>query len=204
MTRLELLSFVNSMELTESDYTVLLNLTNATTPKLFTKIIEEIALGNLFINDFKSIYGENFKKDIANLIEEQTKLENKVKRLVNFRKYINTNFINNIIVDHTIDDYSEFLKEEKLDLIYTYLNDDPLTTEILLLNGYNMKDRSLEDLVDTFLFSRDNFMIPIQHKDILLNKYDKNFMMNHNMTEDEMRKMKSLVYYIMHKNGGTL
>ena len=204
MTRLELLSFVDSMELTESDYTVLLNLTNATTPKLFTKIIEEIALGNLFINDFKSIYGENFKKDIANLIEEQAKLENKVKRLVNFRKYINTNFINNIIVDHTTDDYFEFLKEEKLDLIYTYLNDDPLTTEILLLNGYNMKDRSLEDLVDTFLFSRDNFMIPIQHKDILLNRYDKNFMMNHNMTEDEMRKMKSLVYYIMHKNGGTL
>ena len=88
MTRNELLNSVNNLILREKDYDTFLKLVTYATPKLFTKIYEEIVLGNLYIKDFEPIFDENTNELRVDYIEMQDKIQNQYINMYKLRKQV--------------------------------------------------------------------------------------------------------------------
>lgn len=207
MNRSDILNKIDELQLRQKDYKTMLYLVNHCSPKLFTKILEEILYGNMYISDFEPLFNKTVSNTIASNLDIQTKIENQYKNLLSLRQKsieelsveafarqqrimsnpINkTAAYNNAILDVKLDNALEFIR--KLDApqelsfqLYELLRTRP---DVLLLETYE-------------------YNIPLEFENMILNSFDFEFMKLHNLTSDEMKKYKALSNYVNMKNGWT-
>lgn len=212
MTKSEILNKIDSMILYEKDYDTIDKIMRTTSDKFFVKVLEEIFDGSLFLTDFENIFkDDSYSSIVTNNLEQQKKLREEVLRLLYFRKNIlgeeftvdaiNTGLVNPgdvNVPDELRDLYNEEL-DDKRDAIISELfsslpYDDDLTraSKLRLLNEYNQGRMDIEDL---FLFNR-SYIIPIDYNHQVITKEDQDFMKIYNLTDNDMRKIKSLSNFI--------
>lgn len=199
MTRNELLNSVNNLILREKDYDTFLKLVTYATPKLFTKIYEEIVLGNLYIKDFEPIFDENANELRVNHIEMQDKIQNQYINMYKLRKQVDESLtLEKYNQDQKIvkksDDKDTF---EKMNLAASMIDSLDTTFEKeLALSLYNL----IEENPDIMLASpNEKFYVAIDFNNIVIDNYDKEYMRINGLSEDEMKKIKSIANYISDK-----
>lgn len=199
MTRNELLNSVNNLILREKDYDTFLKLVTYATPKLFTKIYEEIVLGNLYIKDFEPIFDENTNELRVDYIEMQDKIQNQYINMYKLRKQVDESL--------TLEKYNQDQKTvkksddkdtfEKMNLAASMIDSLDTTFEKeLALSLYNL----IEENPDIMLASpNEKFYVAIDFNNIVIDNYDKEYMRINGLSEDEMKKIKSIANYISDK-----
>lgn len=199
MTRNELLNSVDNLILREKDYDTFLKLVTYATPKLFTKIYEEIVLGNLYIKDFEPIFDENANELRVNHIEMQDKIQNQYINMYKLRKQVDESLtLEKYNQDQKIvkksDDKDTF---EKMNLAASMIDSLDTTFEKeLALSLYNL----IEENPDIMLASpNEKFYVAIDFNNIVIDNYDKEYMRINGLSEDEMKKIKSIANYISDK-----
>lgn len=199
MTRNELLNSVNNLILREKDYDTFLKLVTYATPKLFTKIYEEIVLGNLYIKDFEPIFDENTNDLRVDYIEMQDKIQNQYINMYKLRKQVDESLtLEKYNQDQKIvkksDDKDTF---EKMNLAASMIDSLDTTFEKeLALSLYNL----IEENPDIMLASpNEKFYVAIDFNNIVIDDYDKEYMRINGLSEDEMKKIKSIANYISDK-----
>jgi hypothetical protein len=199
MTRNELLNSVNNLILREKDYDTFLKLVTYATPKLFTKIYEEIVLGNLYIKDFEPIFDENTNELRVDYIEMQDKIQNQYINMYKLRKQVDESLtLEKYNQDQKIvkksDDKDTF---EKMNLAASMIDSLDTTFEKeLALSLYNL----IEENPDIMLASpNEKFYVAIDFNNIVIDDYDKEYMRINGLSEDEMKKIKSIANYISDK-----
>lgn len=199
MTRNELLNSVNNLILREKDYDTFLKLVTYATPKLFTKIYEEIVLGNLYIKDFEPIFDENANELRVDYIEMQDKIQNQYINMYKLRKQVDESLtLEKYNQDQKIvkksDDKDTF---EKMNLAASMIDSLDTTFEKeLALSLYNL----IEENSDLMLASpNEKFYVAIDFDNIVIDDYDKEYMRINGLSEDEMKKIKSIANYISDK-----
>ena len=199
MTRNELLNSVNNLILREKDYDTFLKLVTYATPKLFTKIYEEIVLGNLYIKDFEPIFDENTNELRVDYIEMQDKIQNQYINMYKLRKQVDESLtLEKYNQDQKIvkksDDKDTF---EKMNLAASMIDSLDTTFEKeLALSLYNL----IEENPDVMLASpNEKFYVAIDFNNIVIDDYDKEYMRINGLSEDEMKKIKSIANYISDK-----
>lgn len=199
MTRNELLNSVNNLILREKDYDTFLKLVTYATPKLFTKIYEEIVLGNLYIKDFEPIFDENTNELRVDYIEMQDKIQNQYINMYKLRKQVDESLtLEKYNQDQKIvkksDDKDTF---EKMNLAASMIDSLDTTFEKeLALSLYNL----IEENPDLMLASpNEKFYVAIDFDNIVIDDYDKEYMRINGLSEDEMKKIKSIANYISDK-----
>ena len=199
MTRNELLDSVNNLILREKDYDTFLKLVTYATPKLFTKIYEEIVLGNLYIKDFEPIFDENTNELRVDYIEMQDKIQNQYINMYKLRKQVDESLtLEKYNQDQKIvkksDDKDTF---EKMNLAASMIDSLDTTFEKeLALSLYNL----IEENPDIMLASpNEKFYVAIDFNNIVIDDYDKEYMRINGLSEDEMKKIKSIANYISDK-----
>jgi len=199
MTRDEILNKIDNMIIYEKDFVTLNNLVTYCSPKLFTKILEEVFLGNLYISDFDSIFTSELNKKVNTEIIRQKDIEDRMYNLIALRKEIdkNSNFKSNIAIAIEHSQYDTEVDFEKRNIISELFNDgeDDVTERTIKEALYN---KIIQD-PKKFLLSRDNYLVPISYHDIVLDSYDYEFMMQNSITEEEMKKMKSLSLFLTNR-----
>lgn len=198
MNRQELLSNIDNMIIYEKDYDTLSKLVKYCSPRLFTKIMEEVFLDNLYISDFDSVFPDDISDGISKEVVRQADIENRYYNLLALRQQIdsNSNFRNEIAISSNDANYSRELENAKKNLISELFeksqNDDASLRQV--------KEILYEKLMsnpENFLFSRDDYLVPISFNDITLDSYDLEFQIKSGITEDEMKKIKALSLYLM-------
>lgn len=199
MTRNELLNSVDNLILREKDYDTFLKLVTYATPKLFTKIYEEIVLGNLYIKDFEPIFDENANELRVDYIEMQDKIQNQYINMYKLRKQVDESLtLEKYNQDQKIvkksDDKDTF---EKMNLAASMIDSLDTTFEKeLALSLYNL----IEENPDLMLASpNEKFYVAIDFDNIVIDDYDKEYMRINGLSEDEMKKIKSIANYISDK-----
>jgi len=199
MTRNELLNSVDNLILREKDYDTFLKLVTYATPKLFTKIYEEIVLGNLYIKDFEPIFDENTNELRVDYIEMQDKIQNQYINMYKLRKQVDESLtLEKYNQDQKIvkksDDKDTF---EKMNLAASMIDSLDTTFEKeLALSLYNL----IEENPDIMLASpNEKFYVAIDFNNIVIDNYDKEYMRINGLSEDEMKKIKSIANYISDK-----
>lgn len=199
MTRNELLNSVNNLILREKDYDTFLKLVTYATTKLFTKIYEEIVLGNLYIKDFEPIFDENTNELRVDYIEMQDKIQNQYINMYKLRKQVDESLtLEKYNQDQKIvkksDDKDTF---EKMNLAASMIDSLDTTFEKeLALSLYNL----IEENPDIMLASpNEKFYVAIDFNNIVIDDYDKEYMRINGLSEDEMKKIKSIANYISDK-----
>ena len=72
MNREQILMGIDNMKnLREKDYATIDFLLKNTSPRLFTKIIEEVLLGNLYISDFESLLSDSQREKYNDIIQQE-------------------------------------------------------------------------------------------------------------------------------------
>ena len=196
MTKEQLIQEANNLILREKDFKTLLFLVKSCSPKLFTKIFEEILLGNLYISDFEPIYTTNVSDIIAESIEIQNKIEKQYKNMLSLRESNNRDKFKQ---EQKI--FANILNEEKLSaevafqkknyLSYFLQKMDPRIPKELAIKIYNNFDSNINSL----LLETNNYNIPLEMNDIILDIFDYEYMRENNIPEDQMKKIKALANF---------
>lgn len=202
MTRQELLDAFDNLILREKDYRTLLNLVENASPKLFTKIYEEILLGNMYLQDFEPIFPESTSNYIASKIESQDKIYKQYINMYNLRQQANNNLAidkfytdEQRILNNTDSDETAFDKKTFAGNLISSL-DSTFQTELML----SLYDKLKTDPDLLIVTPNLNYYINLNYDDIELDNYDRAYMETHNTTVEQMKKIKSLANYMKFKN----
>lgn len=170
LTREDLLSKIETLNIHEKDYTTILSLLNEGNDELFAKILEEVLNGNLYWSDFeKNISNTGYGELVKTNIKNQSELEGEFSKLISLRRSVNENY--NYESDNTnqsrltirksnSDFYNEEEENIKKSLLFelTKINsdDNPIVTayKIKLYNSiknytskYDIVDYNAEELI---------------------------------------------------------
>jgi hypothetical protein len=211
MTKQKMLTKIDGLVIYQKDYDVIRVLLNNTSDEFFVKVIEEILLGNLYFSDFERIFPSGtYETIIKQNLESQDKLRREIERTIAFRREVeNANY--NIDLKNTKlgvflpDEGSElydFYEEERVNVIdnqiYELLetiptdNDLVRTAKFKIYEALKNGDISKEDFL---LFAKD-YIVPISFEHQVLDKSDINFMIENNLTEEQVKKIKALSLFI--------
>ena len=204
----ELIDFIDMLNITNSNYDDILELVLNSDDAFFVKVIEEIKDGNLTFNDFKRTF--SFDGVLDSSIEKQAKLYREHKllserlleaeqlQLFDKLKYLVTIYQNKE-GNNVIYSAEEIEKENKLISMLTTDSGDLLESlykNKLLNDLLSASDAERSKLVDSMLFSLDDYLVPVDFNHIELTDMDLKFARENNMTDDEMKKMKSFSAYL--------
>ena len=204
----ELIDFIDMLNITNSNYDDILELVLNSDDAFFVKVIEEIKDGNLTFNDFKRTF--SFDGILDSSIEKQAKLYREHKllserlleaeqlQLFDKLKYLVTIYQNKE-GNNVIYSAEEIEKENKLISMLTTDSGDLLESlykNKLLNDLLSASDAERSKLVDSMLFSLDDYLVPVDFNHIELTDMDLKFARENNMTDDEMKKMKSFSAYL--------
>lgn len=198
MNRQELLDNIDNMIIYEKDYDTLSKLVKYCSPRLFTKIMEEVFLDNLYISDFDSVFPDDISDGISKEIVRQADIENRYYNLLSLRHQLdsNSNFTNGIAISSDDTNYSRELDNAKKNLI-SELFEKSKDDDASLRQVKEILYEKLMSNPEKFLFSRDDYLVPISFSDITLDSYDFEFQVKNGITEDEMKKIKAVSLYLM-------
>lgn len=204
----ELIDFIDMLNITNSNYDDILELVLNSDDAFFVKVIEEIKDGNLTFNDFKRTF--SFDGILDSSIEKQAKLYKEHKllserlleaeqlQLFDKLKYLVTIYQNKE-GNNVIYSAEEIEKENKIISMLTTDSGDLLESlykNKLLNDLLSASDAERSKLVDSMLFSLDDYLVPVDFNHIELTDMDLKFARENNMTDDEMKKMKSFSAYL--------
>ena len=118
-----LIQAIDDMTIYKYDYDVISKLLASGDNKLFTKILEEVVNGELTWADFDEYLSNTEFPDVfLSNLENQQKLEKKLKLLIDFRKHINPDYVytdedNSILMRGVANDNGVFYNIELYDYI---------------------------------------------------------------------------------------
>ena len=241
MNREQILKGIDNMKnLREKDYDTLDFLLKNTSPRLFTKIIEEILLGNLYISDFESLLSDSQRERYNAIIQQECELVDYISKLTSFREKIYTEtqnygihkadkiieagdytdeqkkeiykdninkydipvYISNEIYNAD-NDYKSFIKDNVLLSLFESENsDNSILKEIKLELYKKIYEENNTKLKNAIIVSpnKDNdILIPISYHRVILDSFDIEYMKEHNISEEEMKKIKSMMLFLSNK-----
>lgn len=241
MNREQILKGIDNMKnLREKDYDTLDFLLKNTSPRLFTKIIEEILLGNLYISDFESLLSDSQRERYNAIIQQECELVDYISKLTAFREKIYTEtqnygihkadkiieagdytdeqkkeiykdninkydipvYISNEIYNAD-NDYKSFIKDNVLLSLFESENsDNSILKEIKLELYKKIYEENNTELKNAIIVSpnKDNdILIPISYHRVILDSFDIEYMKDHNISEEEMKKIKSMMLFLSNK-----
>lgn len=241
MNREQILKGIDNMKnLREKDYDTLDFLLKNTSPRLFTKIIEEILLGNLYISDFESLLSDSQRERYNAIIQQECELVDYITKLTSFREKIYTEtqnyginkadkiieagdytdeqkkeiykdninkydipvYISNEIYNAD-NDYKSFIKDNVLLSLFESENsDNSILKEIKLELYKKIYEENNTKLKNAIIVSpnKDNdILIPISYHRVILDSFDIEYMKEHNISEEEMKKIKSMMLFLSNK-----
>ncbi len=241
MNREQILNGIDDMtNLREKDYATIDFLLKNTSPRLFTKIIEEILLGNLYISDFESLLSDSQREKYNAIIQQEAELVDYMAKLTKFRNdvhhqsktYIDTKakpikenkdyteeqktaLIEDIRKKHEIpvyipneiykanNEYKDFVKDNiLLSLFESEHSDNAILKEIKLELYKKIYEENNTTLKNSIIVSpnKDNdILIPISYHRVVLDSFDIEYMKEHNISEEEMKKIKSMMLFLSNK-----
>lgn len=192
MTKEEILASIDSMTIYKDDVEVIQNLLKYCNDTLFVKIMEEIFLGNLLFSDLKPIFNS---PEYTNLLEKSLSFQTAFSEY--YKKYSDLLTAKNLTNDlklvnlMTIDRNIVFL--EKKNQIYSILFSK---TGDAMTEFY--QNVALQDILnnpsnlDNILLSVSDYIVPIDYNYIQLTEADALFMKQEQISEEEMKKIKSV------------
>lgn len=192
MTKEEILASIDSMTIYKDDVEVIQNLLKYCNDTLFVKIMEEIFLGNLLFSDLKPIFNS---PEYTNLLEKSLSFQTAFSEY--YKKYSDLLTAKNLTNDlklvnlMTIDQNIVFL--EKKNQIYSILFSK---TGDAMTEFY--QNVALQDILnnpsnlDNILLSVSDYIVPIDYNYIQLTEADTLFMKQEQISEEEMKKIKSV------------
>ena len=221
MNREQILMGIDNMKnLREKDYATIDFLLKNTSPRLFTKIIEEVLLGNLYISDFESLLSDSQREKYNAIIQQEYELVDYMAKLTAFRhkihqetiEYENTKndgnnyeisvYISNETYNAT-DEYKSFIKDNiLLSLFESDTSENAILKEIkfeLYKKIYEENATALKNAIIIAPNQDNDILIPISYHKVILDDFDIEYMKEHNMSEEEMRKMKSMMLFLSNK-----
>lgn len=224
MNREQILMGIDNMKnLREKDYATIDFLLKNTSPRLFTKIIEEVLLGNLYISDFESLLSDSQREKYNAIIQQEYELVDYMAKLTAFRNsiYEESQEYNNkkndgknyeipvYISNETYnandanDEYKSFIKDNiLLSLFESETSENAILKEIkldLYKKIYEENDTALKNAIIISPNNNNDILIPISYHKVILDDFDIEYMKEHNMSEEEMRKMKSMMLFLSNK-----
>lgn len=192
MTKEEILTSIDSMTIYKDDVEVIQNLLKYCNDTLFVKIMEEIFLGNLLFSDLKPIFNS---PEYTNILEKSLSFQTAFSEY--YKKYSDLLTAKNLTNDlklvnlMTIDRNIVFL--EKKNQIYSILFSK---TGDAMTEFY--QNVALQDILnnpsnlDNILLSVSDYIVPIDYNYIQLTEADTLFMKQEQISEEEMKKIKSV------------
>jgi DNA mismatch repair ATPase MutS len=215
MNKQQMLQAIDNMKIYEKDYNTLLNLLENADDAFFVKVLEEIFKGNLYISDFELIFSDpGYIEMLKNNIENQEELKKEIDRLVDYRKNIlKENYSNNPLTTEIgiekpselnvdiYNFYNNIVDETRDDLIYQMLETSNIeaSTRYRLLQAINDPNSGITK--EDILLFKNEYIIPIDHRYQILTNVDKDFMIKNNISEEQMKKIKSLSIFMRRKYG---
>lgn len=199
MTKEEILASIDSMTIYKDDVEVIQNLLKYCNDTLFVKIMEEIFLGNLLFSDLKPIFNS---PEYTNLLEKSLSFQTAFSEY--YKKYSDLLTAKNLTNDlklvnlMTIDRNIVFL--EKKNQIYSILFSK---TGDAMTEFY--QNIALQDILnnpsnlDNILLSVSDYIVPIDYNYIQLTEADTLFMKQEQISEEEMKKIKSVALWSANK-----
>jgi hypothetical protein len=214
MTRQELFDRVDAMIIYEKDYETLLNLLYNTDDRFFVKILEEILEGNLYISDFERLFSDDAYTDTLRMnLDSQDKIYKEITRLLDYRRNI-------LGEDFSIDPmsmigivkqdtesqyknlYDQLADDARRNLVYQALktipSDNIITASSKLKIFQKMQDGTIS--IEDFILFANSQIIPVSIEHQVLDESDLNFMIENNLSHDEVRKLKALSIFLRRKN----
>lgn len=217
-TRNELVDYIDSLVITEDNYDNLLNLVQNCDDALFTKIMEELKNGNLVLNDFIRKFSENdefeqiinsqektYKEHmmLRNRLIELTNFYKEALKMNNYTKFLETDKLPNLITTYenkTSDKVNYSANEiERQNIILSLINKytrDPLEDAYKTTMLEKVLNSDDTDFIDSMLLSFHDFVVPVDFDHVYLSEYDKNFALENGLTDDDVKKMKSLAAFL--------
>jgi len=213
----DFLKKIDAMEIYEKDYETIQNLLNNVDDRLFVKIIEEVINGNLFFSDFERVFQDTKYVDILKAnFESQQKLSTELSRLIDFRKnilgekyYYNDASNTKIGIplqpkDGKYSDFYQTISDETLSELYYQLFDvmenDNDIVRASKIRIYETLFQNQQFNKDDLLFFASSYIIPLSYENQTLNGSDITFMTENNLTEDQVKKIKTLSLFLKRDN----
>lgn len=202
-----IIRWIDNLVIYEFDYDILLKILD-TNDRFFIRIMTELALGNLKLDDFETLVGgDSFDIAVKNKFETNKKLEESLSLILqanqNLREddNINKQIFENLIIDTETYVDSEKTKNIMEDItdeeIYSYFKNNPESSMLDRLNKKKLLDLYYNGIIDKNFLNKyiDLPVIPINYNDIILSEEDKMFALRKGISHEELKKMKSLRYY---------
>jgi hypothetical protein len=203
MIRDEMLKAIDDMVLYSEDYKTVSFLMANLEDSLFVKILEEILLGNLFFSDFERILSDSsYAAVLENNLKAQNDLKTELDRLIAFRG--STNQSTTLLgmyppADVNLRSFYETIKDEEVSAqIYNLFEVNPSDNDVtrtLKVRMFEALQASQIDRDDFLLFARE-YILPISIEHQILNSNDLQFARKNNLSDDQVKKMKALSYFI--------
>ena len=192
MTKEEILASIDSMTIYKDDVEVIQNLLKYCNDTLFVKIMEEIFLGNLLFSDLKPIFNS---PEYTNILEKSLSFQTAFSEY--YKKYSDLLTAKNLTNDlklvnlMTIDRNIVFL--EKKNQIYSILFSKTGDTMTEFYQNVALQDiLNNPSNLDNILLSVSDYIVPIDYNYIQLTEADTLFMKQEQISEEEMKKIKSV------------
>lgn len=204
----ELFEYIDRMTITNSQYDVLEKLIENTEDQLFVKIIEELKNENLNFSDFLNLLeGTYFYNHLEKSIDNQGKIYSELSNLILTAKDLKVanivNYTANLVsLYEKRDDDGNIIEKisdiEKETILSTFFTDEQKDPSIQFYMDLLLKDLLLDPTkkhIDDILLSLNEFVVPVDLRYVQLNEADLLYAQENNLTEDEMKKIKSLAAY---------
>ncbi len=217
MKKEDLLRAVDSMAIYDKDYEAIMALMSMGDDRFFVKVIEEIVTGNMLFTDlYRLLKDQRYSQALERNLEAQQKLKTEIERTLAFRKELegNPNYSINpettaigvtVQADGSSTEafYTSQEAQERSAMIYDLLSpdqsDDPVTRQAKLAMYSAFASGSITE-EDLLLFARD-YIVPISFENQVLNSSDLSFMVENNLTQDQMKKIKALSAFLRRRDG---
>ena len=214
MTKKEMLDLVDKMPIYEKDYKIINDLLENLDSALFVKIIEEVLEENIFFSDFERIFPDDrYVETLRENFEKQEELRKEISRLVYFRKEIlGESFDERLNVglplpgetSPYLDFYNDIADEERDIIIRSLFEHDENDSYLVTAAKIGLREKLFTQdsgfSKDDLLLFAESYILPLDFRYQVLNKNDKNFMLENNLTDDEMKKIKTLSIFLKRKN----
>ena len=212
-------SFVDNETITSNKYDIIVNLLSADN-SLFSKIIEEVKNNNLIYLDFYRIFDDipQFNKTIENSLSAQDKLNTEYTLLYNRlhelglmaenERLSNLSTVKQFINSETGHTSYSVTDVEKQNILYSLFAEDltdpfkNLYKSLMLQDIVKNINNGDNEAVRNMLLSFQDFMVPVDYNHVVLNNNDEQFRVDNGLTEDEMKKLKSVSAWIAEKYNG--
>ena len=198
MTREELLQNIDRMTIYEKDYLTLKRLIDLNDDKLFVKILEEVFEGNMIISDLeRNIPTEGYTNLLTQLIERNIALKSEREKLDQIRRINSKERLSLQLGESSLYD------EERKNLIDDYRYNLAGLKESLTFDDEETRKKFVDFIEspegeDIFL-AMNTFSVPLSFDYQILLNSDVNYMLEHNLTTDQMKKLKALSNIIKYK-----